>query len=157
MFFAFILDAYSRRVIGWQLAGHMRTTLLLDAWCRRPWLNQYSAGGMSPSDHSDRGSQYTSIDYTGRSADHGVLAPVGSVGDAYNNALAESFVDSINTELIANRLWRTPQAARARHRRTPRLVQPRPPAPSARRHAPSRLRGPEASPTRDDHIHRSTE
>ena len=55
--------------------------------------------------HSDRGSQYTSIDYTQELTDHGVLASVGSVGDAYDNALAESFVDSFKTELIADRVW----------------------------------------------------
>jgi transposase InsO family protein len=57
--------------------------------------------------HSDRGSQYTSIDYTQTLADHQVLQSVGSVGDAYDNALAESFVDSFKTELIADRVWRT--------------------------------------------------
>ena len=57
--------------------------------------------------HSDRGSQYTSIDYTQTLADHGVLASVGSVGDAYDNALAESFVDSFKTELVADRVWRS--------------------------------------------------
>jgi hypothetical protein len=57
--------------------------------------------------HSDRGSQYTSIDYTQTLTDHGVLASVGSVGDAHDNALAESFVDSVKTELIADRVWRT--------------------------------------------------
>jgi hypothetical protein len=51
--------------------------------------------------------QYTSIDYTQELADHGVLASVGSVGDAYDNALAESFVDSFKTELIADRVWRS--------------------------------------------------
>ena len=51
--------------------------------------------------------QYTSIDYTQTLADHGVLASVGSVGDAYDNALAESFVDSFKTELIADRVWKT--------------------------------------------------
>jgi transposase InsO family protein len=51
--------------------------------------------------------QYTSIDYTQTLSDHGVLASVGSVGDAYDNALAESFVDSFKTELIADRVWRT--------------------------------------------------
>jgi putative transposase len=57
--------------------------------------------------HSDRGSQYTSIDYTQTLDDHGVLASVGSVGDAYDNAMAESFVDSFKTELICDRVWRT--------------------------------------------------
>jgi putative transposase len=99
IFFAFILDAYSRRVVGWQLAGHMRTTLVLDAL--RMALHQRGGGAdVALVHHSDRGSQYTSIDYTQTLADHGVLASVGSVGDAYDNALAESFVDSFETELI---------------------------------------------------------
>ena len=53
------------------------------------------------------GSQYTSVDYTQTLADHHVLASVGSVGDAYDNALAESFVDSFKTELIRDRVWRS--------------------------------------------------
>jgi putative transposase len=57
--------------------------------------------------HSDAGSQYTSFDYTQLLDDHGVLASIGSVGDAYDNALAESFVDSFKTELIRDRVWRT--------------------------------------------------
>jgi putative transposase len=106
VFFAFILDAYSRRIVGWQLAGHMRTTLVLDAL--RMALHQRGPGAdVELVHHSDRGSQYTSIDYTQTLADHGVLASVGSVGDAYDNALAESFVDSFKTELIADRVWRT--------------------------------------------------
>ncbi len=106
MFFAFILDAYSRRIVGWQFAAHMRTTLVLDAL--RMALAQRGPGAdVELVHHSDRGSQYTSIDYTQTLADHGVLASVGSVGDAYDNALAESFVDSFKTELIADRVWRT--------------------------------------------------
>ena len=106
VFFAFILDAYSRRVVGWQLAGHMRTTLVLDAL---PMALHQRGGGADVAlvHHSDRGSQYTSIDYTQTLADHGVLASVGSVGDAYDNALAESFVDSFKTELISDRVWQT--------------------------------------------------
>jgi transposase InsO family protein len=57
--------------------------------------------------HTDQGSQYTSEDYTQQLTDAHVLASVGSVGDAYDNALAESFVDSFKTELIADRVWRT--------------------------------------------------
>jgi hypothetical protein len=57
--------------------------------------------------HSDRGSQYTSVDDTQTLTDHRVAGSVGSVGDAYDNALAESFVDSFKTELIADRVWRT--------------------------------------------------
>jgi len=106
VFFAFIIDAYSRRVVGWQFASHMRTTLVLDAL--RMALAQRGPGAdVALVHHSDRGSQYTSSDYTQTLADHGVLASVGSVGDAYDNALAESFVDSFKTELIADRVWRT--------------------------------------------------
>jgi putative transposase len=106
VFFAFVIDAYSRRIVGWQLAGHMRTTLVLDAL--RMALYQRGPGAdVELVHHSDRGSQYTSIDYTQTLADHGVLASVGSVGDAYDNALAESFVDSFKTELIADRVWQT--------------------------------------------------
>ena len=106
VFFAFVLDAYSRMVVGWQLAGHMRTTLVLDALGMALHLRGPGAD-VALVHHSDRGSQYTSIDYTQTLADHGVLASVGSVGDAYDNALAESFVDSFKTELIADRVWRT--------------------------------------------------
>jgi putative transposase len=106
VFFAFILDAYSRRVVGWQFAAHMRITLVLDAL--RMALHQRGPGAdVELVHHSDRGSQYTSIDYGQTLADHGVLASVGSVGDAYDNALAESFVDSFKTELIRDRVWRT--------------------------------------------------
>jgi putative transposase len=106
VFFAFIIDAHSRRVVGWQLAAHMRTTLVLDAL--RMALHQRGPGAaVALVHHSDRGSQYTSIDYTQTLADHGVLASVGSVGDAYDNAMAESFVDSFKTELIADRVWRS--------------------------------------------------
>jgi len=106
VFFAFVIDAYSRRVVGWQLASHMRTTLVIDAL--RMALGQRRAGAdVALVHHSDRGSQYTSIDYTQTLADHGVLASVGSVGDAYDNALAESFLDSFKTELISDRVWQT--------------------------------------------------
>jgi putative transposase len=106
VFFAFVIDAYSRRVVGWQLASHMRTTLVLDA-LRMALGRRRPGADVALVHHSDRGSQYTSIDYTQTLADHGVLASVGSVGDAYDNALAESFVDSFKTELIADRVWRT--------------------------------------------------
>ncbi len=106
VFFAFVIDVYSRRIVGWQFASHMRTTLVLDAL--RMALAQRGPGAdVELVHHSDRGSQYTSGDYTQTLDDHGVLASVGSTGDAYDNALAESFVDSFKTELIADRVWRT--------------------------------------------------
>ena len=106
VFFAFVIDAFSRRVVGWQLASHMRTTLVLDA-LRMALQRRDGGADVELVHHSDRGSQYTSIDYNQELDDHGVLASVGSVGDAYDNALAESFVDSFKTELVADRVWRT--------------------------------------------------
>jgi putative transposase len=106
VFFAFVLDAYSRMIVGWQLAANMRTDLVLDAL--KMALGQRGSGAdVELIHHSDRGSQYTSIDYTQTLDDHCVLASVGSVGDAYDNALAESFVDSFKTELITDRVWRS--------------------------------------------------
>ena len=106
VFFAFVIDVFSRRVVGWQFARHMRTDLVLDA-LRMALARRRRAPTSSWSITAIAGSQYTSIDYTQTLADHGVLASVGSVGDAYDNALAESFVDSFKTELIADRVWRT--------------------------------------------------
>jgi putative transposase len=104
VFFSFVIDAYSRMIVGWQFASHMRTTLVLDAL--RMALHQRAPGAdVALVHHSDAGSQYTSIDYTQTLDDHGVLHSIGSVGDAYDNARAESFVDSFKTELIADRVW----------------------------------------------------
>ena len=106
VYFAFVLDAFSRKVVGWQLAPHMRTDLVLDAL--RMALGQREPGAdFELVAHTDRGSQYTSADYTQELDDHRVLASVGSVGDAYDNAMAESFVDTFKTELIADRVWRS--------------------------------------------------
>ena len=82
-FFAFVIDAFSRKVVGWQLASHMRTDLVLDAL--RMALGQREPGAdFQLVAHTDRGSQYTSADYTQELNDHGVLASVGTVGDAYD-------------------------------------------------------------------------
>jgi putative transposase len=104
VFFSFVIDAYSRAIVGWQFASHMRTDLVLDAL--RMALHQRASGAdVSLVCHSDAGSQYTSFDYTQVLDDHDVLASIGTVGDAYDNAAAESFVDSFKTELIADRVW----------------------------------------------------
>jgi putative transposase len=105
-YFSFIIDVYSRMVVGWQLAANMRTTLVLDAL--RMALGTRSPGAdFTLIQHTDAGSQYTAQDYTQVLDDHKVLASIGSVGDAFDNALAESFVDSFKTELIADRVWKT--------------------------------------------------
>ena len=105
-FLAFVIDAFSRMIVGWQLAAHMRTDLVLDAL--RMALGTRAAGAdVALVHHSDRGSQYTSGEFTQELRDHDVLASVGSVGDAYDNAMAESFVDSLKTELVKDRVWRS--------------------------------------------------
>jgi putative transposase len=106
VFFAFVCDVFSRTVVGWQLATHMRTDLVLDA-LRMALGTRRRGADVALVHHSDRGSQYTSADFTQELTDHGVLASVGSVGDAYDNAMAESFVDTLKTELIRDRVWRT--------------------------------------------------
>ncbi len=87
VYLAFVKDVFSRMIVGWQLANHLRTELVLDAlemasWRRRP----DPQGGLVH--HSDRGSQYTSFRYTQRLSDLGIAASVGSVADAYDNAMA---------------------------------------------------------------------
>jgi putative transposase len=106
VYFAFVIDVFSRKVVGWQLASHMRTDLVLDALRMALGTRQPGAEFQLVS-HSDRGSQYTSAAYTQELSDHQVLASVGSVGDAFDNALAESFVDTFKTELIKDRVWQT--------------------------------------------------
>jgi len=102
---AFVTDVFSRRIVGWQPAGNLRTDLPLDAlemavYQRRPERNELIH-------HSDRGSQHLSIRYTERLAEIGATASVGSVADAYDNALAESINATFKEELIHRKTWKT--------------------------------------------------
>jgi putative transposase len=106
VFFSFVIDAYSRMIVGWQFAANMRTDLVLDA-LRMALTTRQPGADVGLVHHSDAGSQYTSFDYTQALDDHDVLASIGTVGDAYDNAMAESFVDSFKTELIADRVWQS--------------------------------------------------
>jgi putative transposase len=106
VFFAFVIDAYSRMIVGWQFAANMRTDLVLDALRMALTIRERGAD-VALIHHRDAGSQYTSYDYSQELDDHDVLGSIGSVGDAFDNAMAESFVDSFKTELIADRVWRT--------------------------------------------------
>ena len=106
VFFSFVIDAYSRQIVGWQFASHMRTDLVLDA-LRMALAVREPGADVQLVHHSDAGSQYTSFDYSQTLDDHGVQASIGTVGDAYDNAMAESFVDSFKTELIRDRVWRS--------------------------------------------------
>ena len=103
-YLAFVLDAYSRRIVGWQLAANLRTSLVLDA-LRMALSRRQTGADVELVHHSDAGSQYTSREFQQVLDDHQVLASIGSVGDAYDNALAESFVDSLKTELVADRIF----------------------------------------------------
>jgi transposase InsO family protein len=104
LYFAFVIDVFSRRVVGWQLATHMRDTLVIDA-LRMALAQRRPGADVVLVVHSDAGSQYTSYDHTQVLDDHEVLQSIGTVGDALDNAMAESFVDSFKTELIRDRAW----------------------------------------------------
>lgn len=96
---AFVIDVFSRRIVGWRVSTSMTTQLVLDAleqaiWQRRPAMNK------ALTHHSDRGSQYLSMKYTERLAAAQIEPSVGSVGDAYDNALAECVIGLFKTEVI---------------------------------------------------------
>jgi putative transposase len=105
---AFVIDAFSRMIVGWSIATHLRTELPLEALEMAIWRRTTLLDGLIH--HSDAGSQYTSIRYTERLAEAGIAPSVGSVGDSYDNALAESTIGLYKTELIQRRRpWRTPE------------------------------------------------
>ena len=110
VYLAFILDCYSRMIIGWQLATHLRSELVLDALEMANGLRRPDAGLIA---HSDRGSQYTSLRYTDRLDELGAAPSVGSRGDAYDNAMAEAWVATFKTELVDGR--RFPSYEHAEH------------------------------------------
>jgi len=100
-FTAFVIDVYSRRIVGWRVAGRMPTALPLDALEMALWTrtqtNQLVEGLIH---HSDAGSQYTALMYTDRLVEAGALASIGTVGDSYDNALAESTIGLYKTEMV---------------------------------------------------------
>jgi transposase InsO family protein len=109
LYLAVILDAFSRRVVGWALSDHLRTELATDALqmalaSRRPGPNLIH--------HSDRGGQYLSAAYIGLLANHGVRSSVGRPGTCFDNAAAESFFATLKTELIHRASWPTRQHAK---------------------------------------------
>lgn len=107
VYVAFVTDVYSRRIVGWRLDTTMRTDLPLDALEMAIWgRDGQPLDGLVH--HSDRGSQYTSIRYTDRLVEAGAKPSVGSVGDSYDNALAESVNGLYKTELVHRKgPWRT--------------------------------------------------
>ena len=108
LYLAVVLDAWSRRVVGWAMATHLRTELVLDALEMAVRQRQ----PRSVIHHSDQGSQYTSIAFGKRCREAGVKPSMGSVGDAYDNAMCESFFATLECELLARRRLATPAEAR---------------------------------------------
>ena len=103
VYLAVVLDAWSRRIVGWAIADHIRAELVVDAvqmaiWRRRPPAGQCVA-------HSDHGSQYTSWAFGTRLRAAGLLGSMGTIGDAYDNALAETFFHTLQLELLDQHHW----------------------------------------------------
>lgn len=108
LFLAIVLDVFSRRIVGWAMATHLRTELVLDAL--EMALAQRSPDGVTH--HSDRGCQYTSLTFGKRCEEMGVRPSMGSVGDAYDNAMAESFFATLECELLNRRRFKSQVEAR---------------------------------------------
>ena len=110
-YLATVIDLFSNKVIGWMVADHMRTDLVLDALdmalaARRPGVGEAVM-------HTDRGAQYTSHDFRDRCLANGVIPSVGRTGTCYDNAAAESFNATIKKELIHQHLWLDAEEARS--------------------------------------------
>jgi putative transposase len=107
LFLAVVLDVYSRRVVGWSMATHMRAELVVDA------LNMaiHNRRPKSVIHHSDQGSQYTSIAFSKRCESAGVQPSMGSVGDCYDNAMCESFNAILECELLVKHRFRNQREA----------------------------------------------
>jgi putative transposase len=109
LYLAVVLDAHSRRIVGWAMADHLRSELVIEAldmavWRRRPT--------QSVVHHSDQGSQYTSLAFGRRLREAGLVSSMGSRGDCFDNATAESFFATLECELLARRRFPTRSAAR---------------------------------------------
>jgi putative transposase len=100
LYLAFILDAHSRKIVGWSMDSHMKTELVVDALQMAVWRRKPSAGLVH---HSDRGAQYTAISFGKRLEDVGIVPSMGRTGSALDNAMAESFVATLKTELLVHR------------------------------------------------------
>ena len=110
VYVAFVVDVFARRIIGWRVARSMHAELVLDALEQALWSRSNTEGVVH---HSDRGSQYLSIRYSERLAEAGAEPSVGSVGDSYDNALAETIIGLYKTEVIHHRgPWRNLEAVK---------------------------------------------
>jgi putative transposase len=101
VYVAFVIDAFSRFIVGWQASRSLRTDVALDALEMAIWRRHGGLDGLVH--HSDRGSQYLAIHYTERLAEAGAVTSVGSRGDSFDNALAETIIGLYKTELVRRR------------------------------------------------------
>ena len=99
LYLAVVLDVFSRRIVGWSMATTLHTQVVLDALSMALWQRR----AKDVIHHSDQGSQYTSIEFGKRCRETGVRPSMGSVGDAYDNAMAESFFSTLEAELLSRR------------------------------------------------------
>jgi transposase InsO family protein len=106
VYVAFVIDTFARRIVGWRVSASLRTDFVLDA-LEQALYDRQGADLAGLVHHSDRGTQYLSMRYTDRLADAGIAPSVGSRGDSYDNALAESVIGLFKTEVIQRRgPWR---------------------------------------------------
>ena len=109
LYLAFILDIYSRRVVGWSMATHLRTELVVGALEMALWRRNPDVGLIH---HTDRGVQYTALSFGKRLEEAGIVASMGRVGSALDNAISESFVASLKCELLHGHRFLDREAAR---------------------------------------------
>ena len=103
LYLATVLDVFSRKIVGWQMSDRMTTDLVLSAFEMAMWRRDVVREQLIH--HSDKGSQYTSLSFTQRLVDAGVDPSTGSVGDSYDNAMAEALFSTIKRELIYRQRW----------------------------------------------------
>jgi putative transposase len=110
LYLAFILDTHSRKVVGWSMDTHMRTELVVEALEMAVWRRKPGAGLIH---HSDRGSQYTALSFGRRLQEAGIVPSMGRTGTALDNAMAESFIATLKTELVHRRRFPDREVARS--------------------------------------------
>ena len=110
LYLAVVMDVYSRRIVGWAMADHLRTELVVSALEMALWNRRPAQGVIH---HSDQGSQYTSVAFGQRCQAAGVVPSMGSRSDCYDNAITESFFATLECELLRRCAFRTHAEARS--------------------------------------------
>jgi putative transposase len=110
LYLAFVLDVYSRKVVGWSMASHLRTELVVDALEMAVWRRKPKAGLVH---HSDRGVQYTALSFGKRLEEAGIVPSMGRAGSALDNAISESFISTLKCELVHRSRFPNREAAKS--------------------------------------------